>query len=158
MGADSQYQRVEIAIGAVRRDDPRHPSSTAVYTAGLSTESASASAGEARGRCRRRRARATIEGMITLDAAQIWTIIGVGSASVLGMLTLMSTTFVRVIRAEIGSVRTEVSFLRDEMRYRFEAVDQRFDSVDRRLDGLDRDVQGIIGRELGQGGAAGRPT
>lgn len=39
---------------------------------------------------------------------QVWTLIGVFAAGLFGMLTLMSTMFVRVVRTEIGSVRTEI--------------------------------------------------
>ncbi|WDH78667.1 hypothetical protein PTQ19_14300 [Microbacterium esteraromaticum] len=39
---------------------------------------------------------------------QVWTLIGVFAAGLFGMLTLMSTMFVRVVRTEIGSVRTEM--------------------------------------------------
>ncbi|MCC7128627.1 MAG: hypothetical protein IT192_07415 [Microbacteriaceae bacterium] len=66
---------------------------------------------------------------------QVWTLIGVFAAAFFGMLTIVSTLFVRVVRAEIGGLRNEIN--------------ARFESVDRRFDGLDRDVQALMRREFG---------
>lgn len=66
---------------------------------------------------------------------QIWTMIGAFIATTIGMMTIVSTLFVRVLRAEIGG-------LREEMRGRFEAVGAR-------IDGLDRDVQALVKRTFG---------
>lgn len=73
---------------------------------------------------------------------QIWTLIGVFATATFGMLTLTSTLFVRIVRAEIGGLRSEMSG-------RFEAMDARFESVNHRLDGLDRDVQALTRRAYG---------
>lgn len=87
--------------------------------------------------------------MFTVTEPQVWTLIGVFAAALFGMLTLMSTMFVRVVRTEIGSVRTEIGSvrseigsLRTEMRTEIRRLDQRFDS-------LDRDVQAIAKRVFG---------
>ncbi|HEY5224755.1 MAG TPA: hypothetical protein VIJ18_17120 [Microbacteriaceae bacterium] len=66
---------------------------------------------------------------------QVWTLIGVFATAVFGMITVVSTLFVRIIRSEIGG-------LRGEMAARFEAVDKRFDY-------LDRDVQALTKRVFG---------
>ncbi len=66
---------------------------------------------------------------------QIWTMIGAFIATTIGMMTIVSTLFIRVLRAEIGG-------LRDEMRGRFETVGVR-------IDGLDRDVQALVKRTFG---------
>ena len=66
---------------------------------------------------------------------QIWTMIGAFIATTIGMMTIVSTLFVRVLRAEIGG-------LREEMRGRFEAVGAR-------IDGLDRDVRALVKRTFG---------
>ena len=73
---------------------------------------------------------------------QVWTMIGVFTALMFGMLTTVSTLFVRVIRSEIGG-------LRGEMKARFEAVDSRFDGMNVKFDNLDRDVQLLMRREFG---------
>lgn len=73
--------------------------------------------------------------VISLTEPQMWTLIGVFATATFGMLTLMSTMFVRIIRAEIGGLRGEMN--------------ARFESVNHRLDGLDRDVQALTRRALG---------
>ncbi|OAN35304.1 hypothetical protein [Microbacterium sp. H83] len=94
-----------------------------------------------------------------MNDAQIWTMIGAFTALMLGMLTVVSTLFVRVVRAEIGGLRGEMNAqiggLRGEMNARFEAVDARFDAVDARfdavntrIDALDRDVQAVVDRSF----------
>ena len=62
-----------------------------------------------------------------MNEPQIWTIIGVLTAGLFGMLGLMSNMFLRVIRAEISG-------LRNEMNARF--------------DGMDRDIQFLMKREF----------
>ncbi|MGF6822353.1 hypothetical protein M2317_001257 [Microbacterium sp. ZKA21] len=66
---------------------------------------------------------------------QIWTMIGSFTALMLGMMTIVSTMFVRVLRTEIGSLRIEMNV--------------RFDSVNTRIDGIDRDVQALVKRNFG---------
>lgn len=73
---------------------------------------------------------------------QVWTMIGVFAALMFGMLTIVSTLFVRVIRSEIGGLRSEIAGLRAEMNARFEIVDQK-------LAYLDRNVQLLMNREFG---------
>jgi len=60
--------------------------------------------------------------MVTVNEPQIWTLIGVFGAALFGMLTLMSTMFVRTVRTEIGSVRTEIGSLRAEVRTELTSV------------------------------------
>ncbi|UNK70268.1 hypothetical protein [Microbacterium sp. H1-D42] len=67
--------------------------------------------------------------------AQIWTMIGAFCALMFGMLTVVSTLFVRVLRAEIGGMRTEMN--------------AHFDAVNTRIDGIDRDVQALVKRTFG---------
>ena len=74
--------------------------------------------------------------MIALTEPQVWTIIGVFSALMFGMLTLVSTLFVRVVRTEIAGLRSE---LLGEMR-----------GLSVKVDGLDRDVQLLMAREFGK--------
>ncbi|HEY5221527.1 MAG TPA: hypothetical protein VIJ18_00530 [Microbacteriaceae bacterium] len=73
---------------------------------------------------------------------QVWTLIGVFAAAVFGMITVVSTLFVRVIRSEIGGLRGEIGGLRGEMNARFEAVDRRFDYLDRDVQALTKHVFG----------------
>ena len=70
-----------------------------------------------------------------MNDAQIWTMIGAFTALMFGMLTVVSTLFVRVVRAEIGGLRSEMN--------------GRLDVMNARMDGLDRDVQALGKRTFG---------
>ena len=70
--------------------------------------------------------------VISVTEPQVWTLIGVFAAGLFGMLTLMSTMFLNVIRAEIGGLRAEMNA---------------------KLDLLDRDVQAIARHVFGEPGA-----
>ncbi len=87
--------------------------------------------------------------MHLMNDAQIWTMIGSFTALMLGMLTVVSTLFIRVVRAEIGGLRGEIGGLRGEMNARFDTVNARFDTVNTRIDGLDRDMQAVVKRSFG---------
>lgn len=66
---------------------------------------------------------------------QVWTLIGVFAAALFGMFTIVSTLFIRVIRAEISGLRGEMV--------------ARFDLLGQRVDGLDRDVQALVKHTFG---------
>ena len=87
---------------------------------------------------------------------QVWAMIGVFTTIFLGTITVTSTLFVRVVRAEVGGLRGELGGLRGElgglraeMNARFEAVDRRFEVVNNRIDSLDRDVQTLVKHTFG---------
>lgn len=73
--------------------------------------------------------------MHLMNDAQIWTMIGCFTALMLGMMTAVSTLFIRVVRAEIGGLRSEMN--------------ARFDTVNTRIDGIDRDMQAVVRRTFG---------
>ncbi|HEY5225078.1 MAG TPA: hypothetical protein VIJ18_18780 [Microbacteriaceae bacterium] len=64
-----------------------------------------------------------------MNEPQVWTVIGVFSASLIGMVTIVSTLFIHVMRSEIGRLETK--------------VDDRFDSLDRDVQALMRHTFGI---------------
>ena len=68
---------------------------------------------------------------------QVWTLIAVFTTLMFGMLTVVSTLFVRVVRAEIGGVRSEIGGVRSEIH----RLEEKFDA---QLDNLDRDVQPLM--------------
>lgn len=70
---------------------------------------------------------------------QVWTLIGVFAAMMFGMLTIVSTLFVRVLRAEIGSLRTEIGGEIGSLRIEMTS----------RIDNLDRDVQALVKHTFG---------
>lgn len=59
-----------------------------------------------------------------MNEPQVWTLIGVFAAAMFGMITIVSTLFVRVVRSEIGRLGDK-------------------------LDGLDRDVQALMRHTFG---------
>lgn len=59
-----------------------------------------------------------------MNEPQVWTLIGVFAAALFGMLTLMSTMFVRILRTEIQGIH-------------------------RRLDRLDSDVNALMRHTFG---------
>lgn len=77
--------------------------------------------------------------VITLNEPQVWTLIGVFSAAIFGVLTFGFSA----LRAEI---RSEMNSLRSELSTKMEAG---FESVNKRIDYLDRDVQYLMRREFG---------
>lgn len=77
--------------------------------------------------------------VLSMTEPQVWVLIGVFAAGIFGMFTIVSTLFLRVIRAEI---RGEVGALRGEMIGRFDRLEQR-------VDGLDRDVQALVKHTFG---------
>ena len=85
-----------------------------------------------------------------MNDPQIWTLIGVFAAIMLGGMTLMTTLILR-------NTTTAVAGLREEMIARFLAVDARFTAVDARLDTmntridhLDRDITLLMRRAWGE--------
>ncbi|WP_045254962.1 hypothetical protein [Microbacterium foliorum] len=99
-----------------------------------------------------------------MNDAQIWTMIGSFTALMLGMMTVVSTLFIRVVRAEIGGLRGEIGGLRGEMNAQIgglrgemnaqigglrNEMNARFDTVNTRIDGIDRDMQAVVKRSFG---------
>lgn len=77
-----------------------------------------------------------------MNEPQVWVLIGVFATGLFGMLTIMSTLFVRVIRSEIGGLRSEltgeIGGLRSEVR-----------SIHQRIDRLDRDINALMKHTFG---------
>ncbi len=72
-----------------------------------------------------------------LSEPQVWTIIGVLAATLIGTITLVTQLTLRTITVQITSLRNEMVSSRNETNTQFKAID-------RRLDDLDRDIQGIV--------------
>ncbi|GAA1797717.1 hypothetical protein GCM10009749_01580 [Agromyces neolithicus] len=70
-----------------------------------------------------------------MNEPQVWTLIGVFAAALFGVITLVATMFVRVIRSEIGGLRGEII--------------AELAGVNRRIDALDRDVQALVKHTFG---------
>lgn len=70
--------------------------------------------------------------VLTMNEPQVWVLIGVFAASMFGMITVVSTLFIHVVKAEIGGLRNEVL---GEIR----ALDRDVTALYRNTFGIDRD-------------------
>lgn len=71
-----------------------------------------------------------------MNELQVWTLIGVFAASIVGMLTI-----------GFGSLRNEMRSMRQELMTR---MDSGFETVNSRIDHLDRDVAFLMRKEFGE--------
>ncbi|WP_022890576.1 hypothetical protein [Agromyces italicus] len=99
-------------------------------------------------------------GAMTVNDAQIWTVIGVLAAAFAGTIAVTTQLMLKAFAAQVGGIGVKVDALRDEMVLRFEQVDHRMSRVEgqmdrfesrlggleSRFDALDRDVQAIARR------------
>lgn len=98
-----------------------------------------------------------------MNEPQIWTLIGIFGAGLLGMITFTSQVMWKTITnqfeslrnemsSELGSIRkemgSEIKSLRTEMRSEFSAVRTEMDSMRNEIAHIDRDVQAITKRLL----------
>ncbi len=67
-----------------------------------------------------------------MNEPQVWVLIGVFAAAVFGMITVVSTLFIHVLKAEIGALRSE---LVGEIR----ALDRDVSALYKNTFGIDRD-------------------
>ncbi|MFT4211750.1 MAG: hypothetical protein QM626_07730 [Microbacterium sp.] len=84
--------------------------------------------------------------MTIVSEPQVWTLIGVFAAVMLGGMTLMTTLITRTTTVAVGGLREEMNARFDAVNARFDAVNARFDAVDQRMDHLDRDVTFLMRR------------
>lgn len=63
---------------------------------------------------------------------QVWTLIAVFTAAIFGMLTVVSTLFIHVVKSEIGTLRVE-------MNTKFDNLDRDVQALMRHTFGIDRD-------------------
>ena len=77
---------------------------------------------------------------------QVWTLIGVFSAAIFGVLTLGFAALRSELRNSINGLRGE---LLGEIQVLSARVESGFDTVNQRIDYLDRDVQYLMRKEFG---------
>lgn len=80
--------------------------------------------------------------MLGLNEPQVWTLIGVFSAAIVGILTIGFGS----LRSEMKSMHSSLSSDIKSFEVR---MDSGFDAVNRRIDSLDRDVQHLMRKEFG---------
>lgn len=85
-----------------------------------------------------------------MNDPQAWTLIGVFAAVMLGGMTLMTTQFSRVIRAEVGGLRGEMRGEIGELRGEISSLRTDIAGVESRLttriDTLDHEVANLAKR------------
>ncbi|GAB6859468.1 hypothetical protein [Microbacterium xylanilyticum] len=74
-----------------------------------------------------------------MNEPQVWTLIGVFAAGMFGMITIVSTMFVRVVRGEIGSLRAEIKGDIAELRSEIRSLDRDVNALMKHTFGIDRD-------------------
>ena len=100
-----------------------------------------------------------------MNEPQVWTLIGVFAAVMLGGMSLTTTLIMRSTTSAIDGLRAEMTgglaglraemtgghaALRAEMNARFDGVDARLDATDARIAHLDRDVTFLMTRAWGE--------
>ncbi|QTV79784.1 hypothetical protein [Microbacterium sp. NIBRBAC000506063] len=96
-----------------------------------------------------------------MNDPQIWTLIGIFTAIMLGGMTLMTTLTQRTMKAGFDGLRGEMTARFEAVDARFEAVDARFEVVDAKFETLearlgakiellDKDVQALTRHVFGQ--------
>jgi hypothetical protein len=93
-----------------------------------------------------------------LTEPQVWTVIGLLFATLMGFLTATLTLTTRTISTQIGGLRSEVETqiggLRNEIRTEIGGLraemNARFDTVNNQIVTLDRDVQVLTNEVFGR--------
>ncbi|MCB8045554.1 hypothetical protein JM654_19595 [Microbacterium oxydans] len=86
-----------------------------------------------------------------LNDPQVWTLIGVFAAVMLGGMTLMTTQLSRVIRAEVDRVEGTLSAKIDRVEgstlsARIDGLHARLDRIEIKVDDLDRELTNLATR------------
>lgn len=88
--------------------------------------------------------------MLGMTEPQVWTLIGVFAAGMCGMITIVVTSFMHImktefdsVRKQFDSVRKQFDSVRSEMGSEFASVRTEIRAVHGRIDHLDRDVNAI---------------
>lgn len=85
-----------------------------------------------------------------MNDPQVWTLIGVFAAVMLGGMTLMTTQLSRVIRAEVDRVEVTLSAKIDRVEgtlsARIDGLHARLDRIEIKVDDLDRELTNLATR------------
>lgn len=82
-----------------------------------------------------------------MNELQVWTLIGVFSAAILGSLSFGFAAFRNEMKNSVASLRGELQAMRSELVTKMESG---FQTVNGRMDHLDRDVQYLMRKEFGE--------
>lgn len=85
-----------------------------------------------------------------MDAPQVWTLIGVFAAVMLGGMTLMTSQLSRVIRAEVdridGTLSARIDRIDGTLSARIDGLDARLGRIETKVDDLDRELTNLATR------------
>lgn len=85
-----------------------------------------------------------------MNDPQVWTLIGVFAAVMLGGMTLMTTQLSRVIRAEVdrveGTLSAKIDRVEGTLSARTDGLHARLDRIETKVDDLDRELTNLATR------------
>lgn len=85
-----------------------------------------------------------------MDDPQVWTVIGVFAAVMLGGMTLMTSQLSRVIRAEVdridGTLSARIDRIDSTLSARIDGLDARLGRIETKVDDLDRELTNLATR------------
>lgn len=85
-----------------------------------------------------------------MNDPQVWTLIGVFAAVMLGGMTLMTTQLSRVMRAESdrihGTLSARIDGLDGALSARIDGIDARLGRIESKVDDLDRELTNLAVR------------
>ena len=85
-----------------------------------------------------------------MNDPQVWTLIGVFAAVMLGGMTLMTTQLSRVIRAEVdrveGTLSARIDRIDGTLSARIDGLDARLGRIETKVDDLDKELTNLATR------------
>lgn len=81
-----------------------------------------------------------------MNDPQVWTLLGIFAAAMLGGMTLMTTQLSRVIRAEVCRIDGTLSARIEGLSTRIDGLDLRLDRIERKVEDLDKEVTNLAAR------------
>lgn len=85
-----------------------------------------------------------------MNDPQVWTLLGIFAAAMLGGMTLMTTQLSRVIRAEVGRIdgtlSARIEGLDGKLSTRMDGLDVRLGRIERKVEDLDKELTNLAAR------------
>lgn len=73
-----------------------------------------------------------------MNEPQVWTLIGIFASALFGIMTIMSTLFVRIVRSEIAGLRIEMKGELEGLRSDIRGLDRDISALMKHTFGIDR--------------------
>ncbi len=73
-----------------------------------------------------------------MNEPQVWTLIGIFASALFGIMTIMSTLFVRIVRSEIAGLRIEMKGELEGLRGDIRGLDRDISALMKHTFGIDR--------------------